>query len=665
MEFTYPTPTTVDTFYTDANGSLVTPEKLPYGQGFSIVEVHSPYGYVLDSTPVYFDVTEENSSEESGVTVIKVEKANIPQKGTISIEKTGEVFFGVSVSGGTDENGQELPVIYQPVYETQGLPDTVYEIRAAEDVVTPDGTLRYSKGELVDTVTTDETGFAKSKELYLGKYEIKEVKAGYGMVLSSEVHTVELIYAGQNVAVTETATSFVNERQKVEVSLEKALETNELFGIGNNGEIKNISFGLFADEELVSASGTSIPKDGLLEIITLDENGRATVGTDLPLGSYYVKELATDEHYQLSGEKYPVVFEYAGQEAATVVIAVNDGEPMENRLIYGSVSGKKVDENGEGLGGALIGLFKSDDVEFTEENALMTAVSGDDGSFTFENLPYGSWYIREIKQPTGFVLDETVYDVNISENEQVVEIEIVNKLVRGNIALTKVDAEYTDTKLTGAVFEVYKDSNDNGELDSEDELLGTLTEKEIGQYEMNDLLYGRFFVKESKAPEGFTLDEGVYEVFIDTDGKTYQVENTEGRGFANEPMRGNLKIVKTSSDGKVEGFAFRITGANGYDVTLETDENGEIFIEGLRIGEYKISEVNNSASAMYILPADKEAAVQVGSTTVVEMHNELRDTPKTGDNSKLGLWLALAGVSVAGIAACGIIGFKKKKKEDN
>ena len=230
----------------------------------------------------------------------------------------------------------------------------------------------------------------------------------------------------------------------------------------------------------------------------------------------------------------------------------------------------------------------------------------------------------------------------------------------------KVDAEYTDTKLTGAVFEVYKDSNDNGELDSEDELIGTLTEKEIGQYEMNDLLYGRYFILESASPDSYIRDEGVYEVFIDTDGKTYQVENTEGKGFANEPMRGNLKIVKTSSDRKVEGFAFRITGENGYDVTLETDENGEIFLEGLRIGEYKISEVNNSASAMYILPADKEAAVQTGSTTVVEMHNELRDTPKTGDDSKLGLWLALAGVSAAGIAACGIIGFKKKKKkEDN
>ena len=664
MQFTYPTPTTVDTFYTDANGSLVTPEKLPYGKGYSIIEVQSPYGYVLDSTPVYFDITEENSSEESGVTVIKVEKSNMPQKGTITIEKTGEVFFGVSVSGGTDENGQELPVIYQPIYETQGLPNTVYEIRAAEDVVTPDGTLRYSKGELVDTVTTDKNGFAKSCELYLGKYEVKEVKAGYGMVVSDEAHTVELAYAGQNVAVTETATSFVNERQKVEVSLEKALETSELFGIGNNGEIKNISFGLFADEEIVSASGTSIPKDGLIEIITLGENGKATVKTDLPLGSYYVKELATDEHYQLSGEKYPVVFEYVGQETAIVKIDVNDGEPIENKLIYGSVFGKKVDENGEGLGGALIGLFKTDGVEFTKENAIMTAVSGYDGSFSFENVPYGNWYIREIEQPTGFVLNDTVYDVNISENGQTIEIEIVNELVRGNIALTKVDAEYTDTNLTGAVFEVYKDSNDNGELDKEDEFIGTLTEKEIGQYEMNDLLYGRYFLKETKAPDGFIPDEGVYEVFIDTDGKTYQVENTEGKGFSNEPMRGNLKIVKTSSDGKVEGFAFRITGENGYDITLETDENGEIFLEGLRIGEYKISEVNNSASAMYVLPSDKQATVQASSTTIVEMYNELRDIPKTGDNSKLGLWLALGGASVAGIAICRIFGSKKKKKEN-
>lgn len=664
MTFTYPTPTTIDTFYTDAEGSLITPEKLPYGKGYSIVEVQAPYGYVLDSTPIYFDIAEENSTEESGVTVVKVNKENMAQKGTVMVEKSGEVFFGVSAIGGTDENGNELPTIYQPQYEVQGLPGAVYEIRAAEDIITPDGTLRAAKGEVVDTVTTGGDGRAKSKEIYLGKYEVQEITAPYGMVLNPEIHTVELVYAGQNVSVTETATSFYNERQKVEISLEKSLETNELFGIGNNGEIQNISFGLFAAEDIAGASGAAIPADGLIEIITLDENGKATVKTDLPMGSYYVKELATDEHYILNDEKYPVVFEYAGQDTALVKINVNDGEAIENELLYGSVSGKKVDENGEALAGAVIGLFKTADKEFTKENALMTTKSADDGSFSFADIPYGTWYVREIKL-TGFVLNETVYPVTIGENEQIVEIEIVNEFIRGKIALTKVDAEYPDNKLTGAAFEVYKDSNDNGKWDEDDELLDTLTEKEIGQYEMDNLLYGRYFVKESVAPEGFLLDEGVYEVFVDTNGKTYQVENKAGVGFINEAMRGSLKIVKTSSDENVKGFAFRITGVNGYDVTLETDENGEILIENLRIGEYTVSEVNNAASANYILPADKTAAVVTDSTTIVEMHNVLRDTPKTGDSSNPALWLTLAGISALGIVACGVIGFKRKKKGES
>ena len=289
MTFTYPTPTTIDTFYTDADGQLVTPEKLDYGKGYSLVEVQAPYGYVLDSTPVSFDVTEENSTQEGGITLIKVDKPNMAQKGTISVEKTGEVFFGVNVSGEEDED-----VIYQPVYKVKGLAGAVYEITADEDVITPDGTLRYHKGDVVDTVTTDEDGTAKSKELYLGKYNVVETKAPTGMVINKEKHSVELTYAGQDVAVTETATSFVNERQKVKISLEKILEQDEIFGIGKNNEIKNISFGLYAKEDVVSSSGTVIPADGLIEIITLDENEAATANTDLPFGSYYIKEIATD-----------------------------------------------------------------------------------------------------------------------------------------------------------------------------------------------------------------------------------------------------------------------------------------------------------------------------------------------------------------------------------
>ena len=657
MKYTYPEITEIDMFYTSADGTLVTPEKLPYGKGFSLVEVQAPYGYVLDSNPVYFDVAENNSTEEGGVTVIKVEKPNMAQKGTITVEKSGEVFFGVSVTG--EENKD---TIYQPLYDVEGLSGAVYEIRAAEDIITPDGTLRASKGDVVDTVTTSKNGLVKSKELYLGKYEVKEIKAPYGMILNSESHSVELVYAGQNVAVTETATSFYNERQKVEISLIKTLETNELFDIGANGETKNISFGLFAAEEIVSASGTSIPADGLIEIVSPNKDGTAVFKTDLPLGKYYVKELATDDHYILNDKTYP---EYAGQKTAKVELTANDGSPIENNLIYGSVSGRKVDENGQSLGGALIGLFKPDETEFTKENALMTAVSAEDGSFSFDKIPYGHWVIREIEQPTGFVLNDVVYDVEIKDDGQVVDIEIENKRIRGNVTLIKVDAEYPQNTLQGAVFEVYEDTNDNGKLDAEDKLIGTLDEKENGVYEMLNLLYGRYFVKETKAPEGFILDTDVYEVFIDTDGKTYTVENKAGVGFINEAMRGNLKIVKTSSDDNVKGFTFRITGPNGYDETFETDENGEIFIEGLRIGEYHISEVADNASASYVLPADKDATVVLGGTTVVEMHNTLRETPKTGDNSKLGLWLALAGASATGIIATAVVGFRKKKKEND
>lgn len=662
MTFTYPTPTTIDTFYTDADGQLVTPEKLDYGKGYSLVEVQAPYGYVLDSTPVSFDVTEENSTQEAGITLIKVDKPNMAQKGTISVEKTGEVFFGVNVSGEEDEDED---VIYQPVYKVKGLAGAVYEITADEDIITPDGTLRYHKGDVVDTVTTDEDGTAKSKELYLGKYTVVETKAPNGMVINKEKHSVELTYAGQDVAVTETATSFVNERQKVKISLEKVLEQNETFGIGKNDEIKNISFGLYAKEDIVSSSGTVIPADGLIEIITLDEKGTATANTDLPFGSYYIKEIATDEHYILSDTQYPFTFEYAGQDTETVEIKVNDGKPIENKLIYGSVSGKKIDENGEALGGALIGIFKADETEFTKEHAIMTATSEKDGRFSFAKVPYGKWIIREIEAPEGFVLDDTSYEVNIGENEQVIKVEITDEYIHGNIELTKVDADYPDNKLTGATFDVYKDVNGDGKLDDGDELIGNLEETATGIYEMKELLYGKYLVRETKAPEGFVLDKGVYSVFIEKDETTYKVENKAGVGFINEAMKGNLKIKKTSSDGKVEGFTFRVTGVNGYDSTFTTDKNGEISIDGLRIGEYTVSEVSDNVSAGYILPADKKVTVKVGETVEIEMHNELRDTPKTGDDRKTGLWVALAGASALGIVATVVASKRKKKKEGN
>lgn len=654
QSFTYPTPVTIDTFYTGDEGYLITPEKLEYGSGYSLVEVSAPYGYVLNSEPVYFDVVQDDSTDEGGIAVIEVVKENTAQKGVIKISKSGEVFSSVTESEG----------VYQPVYSVQGLAGAVYEITAAEDIYTLDGTLRYAAGEVVDAVTTDETGLAESKPLYLGKYGIREIEAPYGMVLNGEIHAAELVYAGQEIEITETTASFYNERQKAIVSLDKVLEQNELFGIGANGEMSAVTFGLFAAEELTAADGSAIPADGLLEILSVDENGCAVCKTDLPFGSFYFKELSTDDHYILSDEKYPVVFEYAGQDSALVEIRANDGEPIDNDLIYGEIHGLKKDENGNALSGALIGLFKADCTEFTAENAIMTATSAEDGGFSFADVPYGNWVVREIEAPTGFVLSEESFAVNVDKDGVEIEVEIENTLIRGTVQLTKTDKDYPDNKLSGAEFSVYRDSNGNKELDADDELLGTLAETSAGVYEMPDLIYGGYFVKEEKAPEGFYLDENAYYFEITEHGKTVIVENEAGKGFVNAPQIGSLKIVKTSSDGKVEGFSFRVAGANGYSEIFTTDEKGEIFIENLRIGDYTVSEVSDGASAAYVLPADKTASVFEGAVTVVEMHNELRDTPKTGDDSNPALWLSLLGISGAGALALGVTGFKFRKKED-
>lgn len=657
QSFTYPTPVTIDTFYTNDEGYLITPEKIEYGSGYSLVEIFAPYGYTLNSDPMYFDVVQDASTDEGGVAVIEVVKPNMAQKGVIRISKSGEVFSSVIEADG----------LYQPVFSVRGLPGAVYEITAAEDIITPDGTLRTSAGEVVDTVTTDETGFAESKPLYLGKYEIREITAPYGMILNPEIRTAELVYAGQEIEITETSAGFYNERQKAAVSLDKILEQNKQFGIGANGEMSAVTFGLFAAEDLTAADGSVIPADGLLEILSVDENGHADCKTDLPLGSFYLKELSTDEHYILSDEKYTIVFEYAGQETALVEIKANDGKPIGNDLIYGEIHGLKKNEDGNALGGAVIGLFKPDTEEFTTDTAILTATSAEDGSFSFANVPYGNWIVREIEAPTGFVLSEGAFAVTVNEDGAVIEVEIKNTLIRGTVQITKVDKDYPDNKLTGAEFFVYRDSNGNKALDADDELLGTLTETSVGVYEMSDLVYGGYFVKEQKAPEGFYLDENAYYFEITENGKTVTVENEAGKGFVNTAKVGSLKIIKTSSDGKIEGFSFRVTGPNGYSEVFTTDKNGEILIENLRIGDYTVSEVSDGASVAYILPADKTASVFEGAVTKVEMHNELRDTPKTGDDSNPALWKWLTAIGMLGFAACGggyIAYAMKKKKED-
>lgn len=425
----YPTPTDIDIYYTDVTGKLMMPEKLPYGN-YEIIEQCTAYGYVLDSAPIAFRVDGEK-------TVVTVEKFNMPQKGIIRISKSGEIFF----------SAMETDSVYSLVFADKNLAGATYEITAAEDIITPDGTLRFAKGTVVDTVTTDENGVAESKALYLGKYTASETKAPYSMVLNGTPKTVELTYAGETVEVTETAAEFYNERQKAALSLAKILGRDETFNVGDNGEILSVQFGLFAAEDLFAADGSFVPKDGLLEIANCDENGNIIFKTDIPVGEkLYVKEIATDSHYILSDEKYPVTFEYAGQDTALVEIKANGGEAIKNDILYGSVKGLKIDrETEKPIVGAKFGLFRSAETEFTAENALITAVSGEDGTFLFENVPYGNWLIKELQPADGYLSNDEIYPVRISENGQTVGITVVNDRIPEIGTKATVNGEKTAT----------------------------------------------------------------------------------------------------------------------------------------------------------------------------------------------------------------------------
>ena len=420
MQYTYPQVTSIHTFYTNKEGYLITPEKLPYGD-YTLKEVQAPYGYILDDTPIQFSISQENSSTDTGVTVVKVKARDVAQKGVINITKTGEIFSSVEENNG----------VYTPKYSVGNLKGAVFEVYAAEDITTLDGTVRYEQGTLVDTVTTDDDGVAKSKELYLGKYTVIEKTAPNGYVHNATEYDAELTYAGQNVSVTSTDLSVYNERQKVAVSLKKEMDEDKTFNLGKNNEISSVQFGVYANEDIKASNGDVIPKDALITFANCDKNGSIVFDCDLPVGfKWYAKEIATDAHYILSDTKYEFDTEYQGQDIKVIDIKINNDKAIENNFIYGSVKGLKVDrETQEVIKGATFGLFFANTSELTEKNAVLTAVTDESGVFVFNNIPYGEYLIKELKPTDGYLDNEDVFTVTIKDNEQVVELTAINDKV--------------------------------------------------------------------------------------------------------------------------------------------------------------------------------------------------------------------------------------------
>ena len=709
MTFTYPEITTIDTFYTTEDGTLITPEVLDYGTGYSLVEVSAPYGYVLNSEPVYFDITEDASTEEGAVTIVKVERPNMPQKGTITVSKSGEVFSSVTEADG----------LYQPVYTSAGLAGAVYEITAAEDIITPDGTLRYSKGEVAATIETYGTGTATTEPLYLGSYEIREIKAPYGMVLNPETKSVQLTYAGQEIEITETAASFYNERQRVQIELSKIMEQDERFQIGMNGEILSVQFGLFAAENLAAADGSVIPADGLMEIVSCDENGKAAFTADIPVGAkLYVKEIAVDSHYILSDEKYPVVFDYAGQDVGTVTLSANDGEPIENDIIYGTIKGLKIDrETEDSIAGALFGLFRTDASEFTEETAILTAESGEDGIFTFENVPYGNWLVKELKPAEGFLPNEELYPVTVTAEEKIIEITVVNDRIPeiGTTATVDGEKEICATEVFTLEDVVAYTHLIPGK---EYVLKGVLMDKSTGKplvIDGEEIHAETAFIPD--VPNGEVTVEFAFDskfIKADTDIVVFESLYKDGKELAVhadiEDGGQTVKVkvpeigTKASADGKKEitakgtitiedivsyknltpGKEYTITGilmdkATGKPFTVNGEQirSSYTFKPETADGEVKMTftfDASGITKQMEIVVFESvsrngveiavHADIEDGGQTV-KLIPPTPDVPQTGDNSNLGFWIGLGAVALGGLVSVGIMAFKRKKDDDD
>lgn len=519
MTFAYPTPTTIDTFYTNSEGYLITPEVLPYGE-YSLVEVQAPVGYVLDSTPVSFTVSADNAEEENALTVIKVRKENTAQKGKISVRKTGDIFTSVATASSayTNENGEMIvnPTTYTPVFADGDLSDAVFQVIAVEDIVTLDGTTRAYAGDVVSEITTDENGYAETEPLYLGKYEVRETKAPYGYVLNNKPKDVELTYAGQEFEVRDTVnTAFENEYQSVRISLSKVMESDELFGIYGKDYYTSVRFGLFTAEDITAADGTVIPADGMISEVSLDEDMAAKFDVQIPFGRYYVKEISTDEHYVLNGEKYLVNFEYMGQDIQNVDI---DCGQFVNLLKRGRIEGHKTDDKSEPLENAVFGLFTADCVKFSRDTAIMTAASDENGCFEFTDVPFGQYIVREIESPSGYILSDKEYAVSISEDGEVIEITAENKPV--TVEISKRDVYGNELK--GAKMQI---------IDSEGNIVDEWT-SDGTDHIVTKIPVGNYTLKEIAAPDGYVIATDI-KFSIDVYGNV-TVENADAAVIAED-----------------------------------------------------------------------------------------------------------------------------------
>ena len=583
MEVHYPTPMEIDTFETDANGSFTLPEKLEHGS-YYLHETKAPEGYLLGVEDIPFVVDQEFDWENP----LSITYPDAPAKGKIRVTKTDK------------ETDKPIPS------------GAEFTVTAAEDITTPDGTIRTEKGTVVATLTTDEKGKAETEALYLGKYTIKETKAPNGYLVNPKEYEVTLKYKDQETEIVYGDVTVPDELAKGKIRVKK---TDAETGNG----LSNAEFEIRAKEDIVTPDGTVKVKAGtVVDTIKTDDKGSAETKV-LYLGKYEVQETKAPEGYLLNTQKYPVELIYADQETEIVYGDVT----VPDEIAKGKIRITKTDKetNKPIPSGAEFTVTAAEDITTpdgtvrAEKGTVVATLTTDDkGKAETDKLYLGKYVIKETKAPEGYLLNPKEFEVTLAYKDQTTEIvygdvTVPDQPAKGKIRITKTDAETNKPIPLGAEFTVTAAEDittPDGTVRAEKgTVVATLTTDDKGKAETDKLYLGKYVIKETKAPEGYLLNPKEFEVTLAYKDQTTEIVYGDVT-VPNQPAKGQIEILKKDEEtgNLLSGAEFTVTAAEDITTpdgtvraekgtvvdTIVTDTTGIARSKELYLGKYVVKE---------------------------------------------------------------------------